>query len=629
MRLLRWHAENFLSFKEFDVSFVDKGLCLILGENADIEHGSSNGSGKSTIADSVTWCLFDQTCRGISGDDVICVKVGKDCIVSGTVEVAGVTYTISRYRKHSVHGNALRLLCGDKDLSGATIRDTQDKVEQLLGMSYKTFVSGCMFGQNMLDVFSRATDKERKQILESVVETKDYSEALQRVRDVIKLVKGRVAAWEQDKAVTVSVLDSKRTMEQRLVRDKNDAVARAETEKARIAKELQDTHIGDRDAALAEIAAAKDSISKLSVGIDNSKEIADLRRQVEELTAEQVSLRTAMSSAKRKIEDVDHRLKHINGLGSACPTCEQSIPDSHKEKISSLLQETAREEQKVMSDFEEKVLAIGPAITNNRSRIAELQAQEDDARKKMYTAKNVLLSAENALGVIDRAIKQKQLLESRLASVKVDTESFEQALSSLQKEIPELESKLPVLEDNISSAQALLPYLEYWEVGFGDTGIRSFLFDSCMPVLNKMVNHYLKELTSGSVQAEFASQSMLRSGKLRDKIGFSVVNYCGSENYAGNSGGEKRRIDVAVMLALNFLMRHSSKSTCNILFFDEVFDNLDAEGCVKVLEILASELGQHALESIFVISHNDALKSLFLNKITVSKRGGISWLTEN
>ena len=61
--------------------------------------------------------------------------------------------------------------------------------------------------------------------------------------------------------------------------------------------------------------------------------------------------------------------------------------------------------------------------------------------------------------------------------------------------------------------------------------------------------------------------------------------------------------------------------------FDEVFDALDETGVEQVIELL-QELSKEK-SSIFVISHNDHLKSYFTNIITVTKKDGFSTIEDN
>ena len=128
------------------------------------------------------------------------------------------------------------------------------------------------------------------------------------------------------------------------------------------------------------------------------------------------------------------------------------------------------------------------------------------------------------------------------------------------------------------------------------------------------------------MEIKFSTQSTLKSGEKREKFTIEVVNTDGGDTYIANSSGEKRRIDIAVNLALQDLIAARSSKKLNIAFFDEVFDTLDATGVEKVVDLLQDMAKEKS--SLFVITHNNDLKSLFTNSIKIVKQNGYSTLVE-
>ena len=93
----------------------------------------------------------------------------------------------------------------------------------------------------------------------------------------------------------------------------------------------------------------------------------------------------------------------------------------------------------------------------------------------------------------------------------------------------------------------------------------------------------------------------------------TISNGLGNVAFDTLSGGEKKKVSLAVMLSLNDLLRLSGKEKSNIIFFDEVADSLDREG-VKGLCELIDELKQD--KKVFIISHNEYLTSIIEDKAT-------------
>ena len=82
IQLQHLKIENFLSFRKVELTLNDRGLVFIVGKNYDSDCFDSNGSGKSSLFESIVYCLFGVTVRGIKADDVINNKVKENCKVS-------------------------------------------------------------------------------------------------------------------------------------------------------------------------------------------------------------------------------------------------------------------------------------------------------------------------------------------------------------------------------------------------------------------------------------------------------------------------------------------------------------------------------------------------------------------
>ena len=93
------------------------------------------------------------------------------------------------------------------------------------------------------------------------------------------------------------------------------------------------------------------------------------------------------------------------------------------------------------------------------------------------------------------------------------------------------------------------------------------------------------------------------------------------------SGGEKRKINLAVLLALKDLLLLTEKTQLNLIFFDEISENLDEEG-VQGLYALLQEIKKE--KNAFVITHNKYLKTLLdsSSRISIIKSDGVSRLVK-
>ena len=97
--------------------------------------------------------------------------------------------------------------------------------------------------------------------------------------------------------------------------------------------------------------------------------------------------------------------------------------------------------------------------------------------------------------------------------------------------------------------------------------------------------------------------------------------------YGALSGGEKKKVSLSVMLALNDLLVLSGKDRSDILFFDEIADSLDEEGIHGLYELIES-ITQN--KKLFIITHNEHLSGIIDehgDNMTIIKRNNKSKLT--
>jgi DNA repair exonuclease SbcCD ATPase subunit len=164
--------ENFLSIGNAKVSLDGQGLVGVAGENKDDSSADSNGTGKSSLVDALSWCLWGSTARGISGDDVVSwnLKRGQGTRVATTIDDNGDRYQVVRHRKYPKHKHSLQLFKEDNgqwvDLTKGTTALTQAQIERLLGCSEEVFNAAVYSGQEAMPDIPNMTDKQLKLLVE-------------------------------------------------------------------------------------------------------------------------------------------------------------------------------------------------------------------------------------------------------------------------------------------------------------------------------------------------------------------------------------------------------------------------------------------------------------------------------
>jgi len=152
----------------------------------------------------------------------------------------------------------------------------------------------------------------------------------------------------------------------------------------------------------------------------------------------------------------------------------------------------------------------------------------------------------------------------------------------------------------------------FWDKAFSEKGLIRFVIRTVRDYLNTHCNYYLGYLTNGRITVEFdeeLSENIEVLGKHR--------------HYISLSGGERRKVNLAVMLGLQTLLTMSNGHQSSVLFFDEVAENLDEDGINGLYELLCDLKKDRTL---FVITHNPHLAQHMARhkKINITKEKGVS-----
>jgi len=180
----------------------------------------------------------------------------------------------------------------------------------------------------------------------------------------------------------------------------------------------------------------------------------------------------------------------------------------------------------------------------------------------------------------------------------------------------EIKDKISLSEKVKISNKTQYEVMRFWEKAFSEHGLIKHIIKNVLDFFNEKANYYLSYLSDSKYFIEFDEE-------LTEKIttGKKVIYYISL------SGGEKRKVNLAVMLALKDLLLFTDKTQCNLLFFDEVAENLDEEGVMGLYNLL-QEIKKN--KTVFVITHNKYLKTLLDSspRLAIIKHRGISKVLE-
>lgn len=614
----RAEAYNFLAFPEIKLDLDNRGLVLIEGKNLSSNKYESNGAGKTTIIDIIVYALYDTTTKGLKADEVVNRYAGKNTCVVLEGHKGNDTYRIERYRKHKKYSNKVRLLINGEDHTAASVKETNKLIEQLIGLDYTTFTNSIMFSQtNQVGRFSTATDKEKKVILENLVNLTVYGVA----QDIAKKrVKDKDAELEQKKHEEEKLqweLTQVDTLEQQDKQRYESTKQAIEQEEANFeqTKEAMNNHIQNNQHNVTgwinEVEKLKEQQDQLTSASENpySNEVSMLTTSINENKAEQQKLVYQQNDIVKKYKQLS--------LQDTCPVCGNELDTTHRDAEQATLKQQLAQVLTQLNPLKTQLEQLQAQYEAAYANYSEVKRQQDSivAVHRDFTNK-----INHTNGLLQQYHNTLESYKSKLSAI---TSTLER-LKSFPEPVSRDDGRLAIKEKIKSHRESTLAIqqeknkLEDAVKIFSNSGVKSHVLDLVTPFLNERANKYLSALAGSDMELIFSTQTKKKDGEMSEKFDVQLLNAVGGDTYKSNSDGERKRADLAIAHALQDYVITRGDSPVNFLLYDEILDGLDEVGVENVIHLLKEK--QKQIGTLFVITHSSALKNLFEKVITVTKK---------
>jgi DNA repair exonuclease SbcCD ATPase subunit len=273
------------------------------------------------------------------------------------------------------------------------------------------------------------------------------------------------------------------------------------------------------------------------------------------------------------------------------------------------------------SDHEKQIVSLKASqalsVERRHKQSADMKAEFDAKVERELAFVQVSHKADCATiqQRLENARNEIEQLKAQTSPMDGVKASLEEKLHACGVSIVDLRSEESVLRDGIACAV-------FWLKGFGREGIPATLLRGFCSAFTAEVNDVLMQLGVG-VSVDLSASTELKSGEVRDRLSYEIKTPTGDSSYKLLSGGEKVRVNLTSMLALNQLSSRQfniKNGLFGVLVLDEVLSALDEEGCELTHELL----GKFLARSIYVISHDQAFRSLFDSVVLVRRTDDIS-----
>lgn len=565
LKFLNLKVQGFCSIVDNFQLNLDQG-CVVLIKGA-------NGHGKSTLFSALVWALYGKNLKGVS--DVNTIKSIRPSDYKGTlVEVFfqkdSSIFKVVRCQNCSitlddgVKGKDRLLLYKDGELLDIKGKvNIQDAINKELGLSYSLFMNSIMFGQGMKRLIQEST-ADKKALFEEIFSLNfinmaksialDEKETLvDSIRDIDRDINRLTAEIDSN----VQAYNDLKSMEDNFYESIRAEKAELEKDRKMLTLRLIDVKKGfSDDIELQLLAKEKSRLKSIVILEDKLKEA----RKVSNIPLSEVIDNVYNMIRNKSYKEALKWLKYLKKAITSIDDIRDSL-SSEKESLDS--------------------------IRSSIREISVLKKKADDIC--------------DDINLVDRQIENLSNKKPNKVS-----SGYKEKIAKLRTELSRLSGVRADLDSKLSDYD--------WVINdpLGNNGIKAYLFDSSMNMVNDALSRYSNILGFNiefSIDLSTARKEFIT---LIERDGYIL-------EYDELSGGERQVCNIAMALAMNEAL--TASKGINIAFLDEVFESLSHDNIELVISLLNTIFDG---KTLFLITHHDSLTLSRSKVMQVEKVNGCS-----
>jgi DNA repair exonuclease SbcCD ATPase subunit len=532
----------------------------------------SVGSGKSSVTEAIIYCLFGKPYRKIKIGGLVNSINKKGLLTECEFSIGKHKYLVRRGQKPGI----FEIWCDGSMLNqNGDNRDYQAILEKnILRMSLKVFTQVAVLGAAEYVPFMELSAGARREMIEGLLDIDIFSRMNILLKQRLSETKQTYTELKHQMSLLKQKMELSKSFISTLQDDKAKKIEALNETAARIDAQIE--------ASLAEIEAKTEEMTTLQETISHSPSVSHKLQELRDLG----------KKFSTKLKSLEKTIAFFTD-NSECPTCNQSITDEFRNTV--------------LEDKESQKLGVIRAEDQLQSKLNDIQSEVDriDAvREKINTISQYI-------------IKQNANISSNrkyLNQIKKDIAGVESENSDLAKHQEEYQKTKEESKDVASRYEQIVSQVEMMTQAASvlkDDGVKAQVIKQYIPIINRYVERYLAALDF-FVGVEFDTE-FNESFKSRGRDEFSYFSF---------SEGEKKRISMAIMLAMRSVAKIKNSVNTSLLFLDEVVDsNLDEQGLDDMFKLFDTMDDTN----LFVISHrSEILQDKIRSMITFEKKGMFS-----
>ena len=562
-KTIRW--KNFLSTGDqwTEINFQHSETNLIIG---------TNGAGKSTMLDALTFSLFNKPFRKINKSQLINATNERDCLVEVVFDLNGREYLVRRGIKPNIF---------EIDVDGTVMNKQADdrsmqKIleETILKVNYKSFTQIVILGSSTFVPFMQLSGSNRRDVIEDLLDIRIFSAMNHLIKEKMRVQREKIKSLTFKK----DNVKDKIQMQKSFIKELEDQGKNSITENEKKRDSLSD----EICVLIMKTEGLEDSVHGLT---EQQKELIGAGEKL-------LKLNNLKGKLSQKVSTITKEHKFFTD-NVTCPTCTQSIEESFRLNKINDVQTKARELKKGFEDLEESIKTEQDRerhFNNLSKEITKLNHDISQNNTQISGFQRQIRDLESEIQTITERFKNRNTENEKLVEFKTNLKETMTDLSSVRDEVLHYDFAYSLLKDD---------------------GVKTKIIKKYLPFINQQVNRYLQLMDfyiNFTLDEEF--NETIKSPIHED---FS---------YSSFSEGEKMRIDLALLFTWREVARVKNSVNTNLLIMDEVFDSsLDGFGTDEFMKIIRYIIKG---ANIFIISHKTELSDKFESVIKFDKIKGFS-----
>lgn len=296
-------------------------------------------------------------------------------------------------------------------------------------------------------------------------------------------------------------------------------------------------------------------------------------------------------------------------MAEIMPLQESLAPDRHYQELQALIKNTALQ----LEQLGTKICNICGSDTNDKERVILTSALNTyqtlvNQQDKIATKLNHLSDKLSNIRMTLEKNRQSLLNLKNPFTSDFNTETLERIVINLDTGITKLKAIINKIKVDISDVELLQDITETF---------RASQVTNAVSELETQTNRTLSTYFDAEIRVSFNLESS-------DKIDVLIYKDGNEASYTQLSKGQRQLLKLSFGLAVMKMVQLHNNFSFNAIFLDEALDGLDDSLKVKAYDLL-SFLSQ-SYSSVFVVEHNETLKTMFPSRIEVELINGMSQL---